>query len=201
MSITFHLPCFRFAHTSKIPVWGIAPAFLSSIQPLWMSASTNGSASHKVFAGLAGRGKTSTGWFFGFKLHLVINDRGELLNVRLTPGNVDDRKPVPELVASCLVRSLATKAIFPSRSTNYSAKPLASSLMTKLKSNSKNRLPMSLMDRILLRKRAIIETVIDQLKNISQIEHSRHRSVTNFLVNLVVWADCLCSSAQETILR
>jgi len=55
-------------------------------------------ASHKVFAGLAGRGKTSTGWFFGSNLHLVINDRGELLNVRLTPGNVDDRKPVQRLV-------------------------------------------------------------------------------------------------------
>jgi hypothetical protein len=54
--------------------------------------------SHKVFAGLASRGRTSTGWFFGFKLHLVINDRGELLNVLLTPGNVDDRKPVPKLV-------------------------------------------------------------------------------------------------------
>jgi hypothetical protein len=48
-------------------------------------------ASHKVFAGLADRGKTSTGWFFGFKLHLVINDRGNLPNVLVTPANVDDR--------------------------------------------------------------------------------------------------------------
>ncbi len=54
-----------------------------------------------------------------------------------------------------------------------------------LKSNAKNRLPMSLTDRILLRKRAIVESVIDQLKNISQIEHSRHRSVTSFPVNLL----------------
>jgi hypothetical protein len=54
--------------------------------------------SHKVFAGRARRGKTSVDWFFGFKLHLVINDRGELLSLRLTPGNVDDRRPVPELV-------------------------------------------------------------------------------------------------------
>ncbi len=44
---------------------------------------------------------------------------------------------------------------------------------------------MPLMDKILLRKRSIIETVNDQLKNISQIEHSRHRSITNFMVNLV----------------
>lgn len=53
--------------------------------------------SHKVFAGLAERGKTSTGWFFGYKLHLVVNDQGELLAVCITPGNVDDRKPVPRL--------------------------------------------------------------------------------------------------------
>jgi len=53
---------------------------------------------HKVFAGLAARGKTSTGWFFGFKLHLVVNDRGEILQFCITPGNVDDRKPVPRLV-------------------------------------------------------------------------------------------------------
>lgn len=142
-------------------------------------------ASHKVFAGFAERGKTSTGWFFGFKLHLVINDRGELLSVRLTPGNVDDRKPVPKLVHKLFGKIFADKG--------YISKPLYDllyqtfgiQLITKLKANSKNRLPMSLMDRILLRKRAIIESVIDQLKNISQIEHSRHRSVTNFLVNLI----------------
>lgn len=142
-------------------------------------------ASHKVFAGMAGRGKTSTGWFFGFKLHLVINDRGELLNILLTPGNVDDRKPVPKLVRKLFGKVFGDKG--------YISKPLYEllrqtfglQLVTKLKSNAKNRLPMSLIDRIMLRKRAIVESVIDQLKNISQIEHSRHRSVTSFLVNLL----------------
>jgi hypothetical protein len=142
-------------------------------------------ASHKVFSGLAERGKTSTGWFFGFKLHLVINDRGELLSIHLTPGNVDDRKPVPKLVHNLFGKVIGDKG--------YISQPLAEQLMqlfnvqliTKLRSNSKNRLPMLLMDRFLLRKRAIVESVIDQLKNISQIEHSRHRSVTNFLVNLL----------------
>jgi hypothetical protein len=66
-------------------------------------------ASHKVFAGLTARGKTSTGWFFGFKLHLVINDRGELLNVLLTPGNVDDHKPVPKLVVSLFGKVIGDK--------------------------------------------------------------------------------------------
>ena len=72
--------------------------------------------SHKVFAGLAERGKTSTGWFFGFKLHLVINDRGELLSVLLTPGNVDDRKPVPKLVRKLFGKVFGDKG--------YISKPL-----------------------------------------------------------------------------
>jgi transposase len=142
-------------------------------------------ASHKVFAGLAGRGKTSTGWFFGFKLHLVINDRGELLNVLLTPGNVDDRKPVPRLVRQLFGKVFGDKGYISQPLYELLRSTFGIRLVTKLKSNAKNRLPMSLMDRVLLRKRAIVESVIDQLKNISQIEHSRHRSVANFLVNLI----------------
>lgn len=142
-------------------------------------------ASHKVFAGLAQRGKTSTGWFFGFKLHLVINDRGELLNVLLTPGNVDDRKPVPQLVHRLFGKVFGDKGYLSQPLFELLHQTLGVQLITKLKSNAKNFLPMTFMDRILLRKRAIIESVIDQLKNISQIEHSRHRSVTNFLVNLL----------------
>ena len=142
-------------------------------------------SSHKVFAGLAGRGKTSTGWFFGFKLHLVINDRGELLNIRLTPGNVDDRKPVPQLVRKLFGKVYGDKGYISQPLYELLRQTLGIQLVTKLRSNAKNRLPMPLIDRILLRKRAIIETVIDQLKNISQIEHSRHRSVTSFLVNLL----------------
>jgi transposase len=142
-------------------------------------------ASHKVFAGLAERGKTSTGWFFGFKLHLVINDRGELLNVLVTPGNVDDRKPVPQLVSQLFGKVFGDKGYISQPLYELLRQTIGVQFITKLKSNSKNRLPMPLMDRILLRKRAIIETVIDQLKNISQIEHSRHRSVANFMVNLL----------------
>jgi hypothetical protein len=142
-------------------------------------------ASHKVFAGLAERGRTSTGWFFGFKLHLVINDRGELLNVQLTPGNVDDRKPVPKLVRKLFGKVFGDKGYISKPLYDLLHQTLGLQLITKLRSNAKNRLPMSLTDRILLRRRAIVECVIDQLKNISQIEHSRHRSVTNFLINLL----------------
>jgi hypothetical protein len=140
-------------------------------------------ASHKVFASLAGLGKTSTGWFYGFKLHLVINDRGELLNVRVTPGNVDDRKPVHELAQKLFGKLFGDKGYISQPLVELLRQTIGVQMITKLKSNSKNRLPMTLMDRILLRRRAIVESVIDQLKNISQIEHSRHRSVVNFMVN------------------
>src|SRR5574342_225307 len=49
---------------------------------------------HRVFKGSAARGKTSMGWFYGFKLHAIINSQGELIRLKLTPGNVDDRKPL-----------------------------------------------------------------------------------------------------------
>jgi hypothetical protein len=142
-------------------------------------------ASHKVFAGLAERGKTSTGWFFGFKLHLVIYDRGELLNVLVTPGNVDDRKPVPQLVRKLFGKVFGDKGYISQPLYELLHQTFGVQLVTKLKSNSKNCLPMLLADRILLRKRAIVETVIDQLKNISQIEHPRLASVANFMVNLI----------------
>lgn len=139
--------------------------------------------SHRVFEGLARRGKSSVGWFFGFKLHIVINDTGELLAVRLTPGNVDDRAPVPQLTQRVFGKLFGDKG--------YISKALFAELfkrdiqlVTKLKTNMKNRL-MLMIDKVLLRKRAIIESVNDQLKNISQVEHTRHRSVANFIVNLV----------------
>jgi hypothetical protein len=139
--------------------------------------------SNKVFREFAKRGKTSTGWFYGFKVHLVISDRGELLAAMITPGNVDDRKPVPRFA-----KRLSGK-LFGDR--GYISKDLFTQLweqglqlITKIKKNMKNKL-MPMLDKILLRKRSLIETVNDQLKNICQIEHTRHRSLTNFVVNLL----------------
>lgn len=139
---------------------------------------------HKQFADIARRGKTSTGWFYGFKLHLSVNDCGELLSWFVTPGNVDDRKPVPHLAKKLWGKLFGDKG--------YISNPLKLllgeqnlELITKPKKNQKNAAPLLAEDKMLLRKRAIIETVIDQLKNISQIEHTRHRSFWNFLVNLL----------------
>lgn len=139
--------------------------------------------SHKVFAECARRGKTSVGWFFGFKLHLVINDCGELLALRFTPGNTDDRRPVPELVTGLFGKLFADKGYI-SQSLFETLYDDGLQVVTKLKRRMKNRL-IPIFDKIMLRKRAIIESVIDQLKNISNIEHSRHRSVANCFVNLV----------------
>ncbi len=139
--------------------------------------------SHRVFGGVAGRGKTSVGWFFGFKLHVVINERGELLGVRLTPGNTDDRRPVPALVKGLCGKLIADKGYISGALTARLCEQ-GLQLVTKIKSNMRQKF-LPLFDKLLLRKRAIIETVIDQLKNISQVEHSRHRSVMNFFVNLM----------------
>lgn len=138
---------------------------------------------NKVFAGIAARGKSTMGWFYGFKLHLVVNEYGEILSFQLTPGNVDDRKPVPFLFDGLFGKVFADKGYI---SKELFAKLLKENiqLITGIRKNMKNKL-MDFQDKLLLRKRSIIETINDQLKNISQIEHSRHRSFTNFLVNLI----------------
>lgn len=140
---------------------------------------------HKVFKGIAQRGKCSMGWFFGFKLHLICNEKGELLNFVFTPGDVDDRKP---LEYESFISQIYGKLV---GDKGYISKELFNrlfvdgiQLITKLKSNMKGSM-MSISDRILLRKRAIIETINDELKNIAQVEHSRHRSFENFVVNML----------------
>ena len=138
---------------------------------------------HRVFAGIATRGKSGMGWFYGFKLHLIVNDQGDLLAVHLTPANTDDRKPVPQMTKELwgkLVgdRGYLSKALFE----QLFARGLQ--LITPIRKNMKNQLVV-LEDKLLTRKRFIIETIVDQLKNISQIQHTRHRSPTNFLVNLI----------------
>jgi len=139
--------------------------------------------SNKVFRGLAKRGKTSIGWFYGFKVHLVINDSGELLGVMITAGNVDDRKPVPAITKKLFGKLFGDRGYI-SQKLFEELYERGLQLITKLKKNMKNKL-MPMVDKLLLRKRALIETVNDQLKNICQIEHTRHRSKINFLVNLL----------------
>lgn len=114
---------------------------------------------------------------------MVINECGELLAVTLTPGNVDDRTPVPTLTRRICGKLFGDKGYI-SAELFQSLWERGLQIITSIRKNMKNVL-MPLMDKILLRKRSLIETVNDQLKNIAQIEHTRHRSVCNFMVNLV----------------
>ncbi len=138
---------------------------------------------HKVFSAVAERGQCSIGWFYGFKLHLIINDRGEILSFYLTKGNVDDRNV--KLMAS-MTQKIFGK-LFGDK--GYISKALAELLwgnriqmITKPRKNMKD-FNISQADKIMLRKRAIIECMNDELKNICKLQHTRHRPVGNFLIN------------------
>ncbi len=148
-------------------------------------------ARHRVFAEVATRGKSSLGWFYGFKLHLIVNDQGELLAVQLTPGNIDDRKPVPQMTKNlwgklvgdrCHLSQALFERLFARGMQLMAAdRPLP---ITPIRNNIQNRLVV-LEDELLTRKRFVIGTIVDQLKNIPPIEHTRHRSPTNSIVNLI----------------
>ena len=137
--------------------------------------------SHQVFADAAQRGQNSMGWFYGFKLHFVINDRGDLLALRLTPGHVADRAPVPGW-AQRLWGKLFGDRGYISQKLFEQLWNSGVQLITKLKRNMKNKL-LPLWDKLLLRKRALIESVGEQLKPVCQIGHTRHRSVSNAFVH------------------
>ena len=140
---------------------------------------------HKTFVEVAERGKSSIGWFYGFKLHLIINDKGEILAFYLTRGNVDDR--------DLRVMESMTKEVFGKLfgDKGYVSKALSDLLfgngiqmVAKPKKNMKKN-NLSAADKIMLRKRAIIECVNDELKNICKLQHTRHRSIDNFLMNIM----------------
>ena len=155
---------------------------------------------HKVFAGIAARGKTSMGWFYGFKLHLVANDRGELLACQLTPGNVDDRKPVPTLAKRLFGKLFGDKGYISQKLVGQLFETYNLHLVTFARTNMQGRL-LHRDDVRWLRKRAIMETINDQLKNISQIEHSRHRSPLNFVVNLLAGLIAYCLQPKKPSLH
>ena len=122
---------------------------------------------HKVFAGVAARCQTSMGRFYGFKLHLVVNDRGALLACQLTPSNVDDRQPVP-----LLTRDLFGKLF-----------------------GDKGYLSQALFDQL------FADGITRLRKNISQIEYARHRSIPNFMVNLIAGLIAYCYQPKKPSLH
>jgi hypothetical protein len=140
---------------------------------------------NKTFKNIAEVGKSTMGWFFGFKLHLIINDKGEILSFYLTKGNVDDRdaKAITQMTKEIFGKLFGDKG--------YISKALSDmlfgngiQLITAVRRNMKSK-ALSNEDRLMLRKRSVIETVNDELKNICQIEHTRHRSISGFLLNII----------------
>lgn len=135
---------------------------------------------HRVFQGLAGRGKSSTGWFYGFKLHIVINHLGEIINIKLTSGSVHDVAVLKSLTQELKSILLGDKGYL----SKANAEVLASrglKILTPSRRNMKTKSIQTKEEKQLLCRRGLIETVNDQLKNLNQIEHSRHRSVNNFI--------------------
>jgi len=141
-------------------------------------------SSHRVFTAHAGRSKTSMGWFYGFKLHLLINDKGDLLGFELTPGNTDDRQPLWELSADRCFGNLYGDKGYISKDLREMLSEEGINLFYKVRKNMKP-LEGSVSDEVLLKKRVIIESVIKELKTQTVLEHSRHRSFVNFRVNVI----------------
>jgi len=137
---------------------------------------------HKVFKGLAAKGKTSTGWFFGLKLHMIFNTKGEIVRLSITKGNVNDRSPVADMVKGIMAKLIGDKG--------YLSKKLFEqlfqggvTLITKIKRNMKNIL-METADKLMLMKRFFVETIFSSMKSLNTLIHHRHRSSFNAFVHL-----------------
>src|SRR3954451_21064972 len=145
---------------------------------------------HKVFDGLAARGKTSMGWFYSLKLHFVINHKGQIMALKITPGNTAD-----STVLDAMTRHLAGKLYadkgYIGRELFHKLWRRGLHLITSIRRNMRNYL-IPVADKVMLRKRFLIETGLDTLKSEMGLEHSRHRSVINAMVHVL---SCLVAYA------
>lgn len=137
---------------------------------------------HKVFQGWAQRGKTSMGFFFGFKLHAIINTSGEIIDIYLSAGDVDDRKPVISMSKNLFGQIFGDRG-YVSELIETCLKAFGISFFAKPKKNMKKS--MNPIQKTLLKKRCLIETVFGEIKRRTSIEHSRHRSIWNFFTNIL----------------
>ncbi|NJO15316.1 MAG: IS982 family transposase [Thioploca sp.] len=173
------IPLCAYLHTRRVSSRGIA---LVDSTPVKVCHNRR-IGRHRTLAGLAQRGKDSVDWFYGFKLHLSVDDRGERVSFFVTPGNVDERQGLRKMAKFIKGKLFGDKG--------YISKVLAEELwdkgvqlVTRVRRHMKPVVRDD-FDNLLLRKRTLIETINDQLKNIAQLEHSRHRSITGFMLNLV----------------
>jgi hypothetical protein len=148
-------------------------------------------ATNKVFVGVAARGKSSMGWFYGLKAHLVINQYGQLINFALTPANIADNNKalLPQLLADLQGQCFGDRGYLTQLFAEFYQRGLH--IVTKLRRKMKNIL-MPLADKLKLRKRGLIESVNDLLTSVFDIEHTRHRSVFNALLNALSGLTAYC---------
>lgn len=154
---------------------------------------------HKVFKGIAKRGKTSMGGFFGFKLHLVINHQGELINFCLTKGNVDDRKMLSQLTKNLRGLGAGDKGYI-DKTLGEKLEERGLQFITKLRKNMKKKM-LTAFEKFFLSQRSIVETVIEQLKYICQIDHSQHRNPINFVMNIIGGLTAYCLKPRKPSIK
>ena len=153
---------------------------------------------NRVFKGLAGRGKNSTGWFYGFKAHLIINNLGEIVNLKITSGSIHDIAVFESLTKELKGILLGDKGYLSKEKTEALA-VRGLRLLTPSRKNMKNKPIQTEEEKQLLCRRGLIEKVNDQLKNLHQIEHSRHRSVNNFRVNIMAAIVAYCLNPNKPL--
>ena len=181
-NLTMPLLIFAQLRTKEAPCSGIS--YIDSY-PLKVSH-TRRESSHKTFRKIAAKGKTSVGWFYGFKLHIVINHLGQILSFCITPGNVSDNNAQ---VLTKLTKRISGKLygdkgyiVNPKMFEKLYAKGVH--LVTKVRSNMKNKF-ISVADKFYLKKRGVVESVGAVLKENLSLEHSRHRSFWGFICHVV----------------
>ena len=138
---------------------------------------------HKVFKGMVAKGRTSTGWFFGFKLHMLFNTHGEVVILAITPGNTDDRMPVLDMLKDISCKLVGDKGYLSKKLFNNLFEQ-GTTLITKIKKNMKNCL-MHVKDKLMLKKRSLVETIFSSMKCLQTLIHSRHRSPINAFSHLL----------------
>jgi len=139
---------------------------------------------NKVFEKIAEYGRTSVGWFFGLKIHLVINNHGELIAFKITRGNLHDGSAAESLLSSLKGLAFGDKGYISKKLFDELFKN-GIKLITRKRKNMKEKLAISDYEKQLLNQRNLVETVFDCLKHKYYIWHTRHRSVLNAMVNLM----------------
>ncbi len=138
---------------------------------------------HRTFDGIAARGFSSCGWFFGFKLHLITNHLGDIVSFVITRGNVSDSKMTVKLSQNLQGFLFGDKGYLSVKTTKELLKQ-GLHLVTKVRSNMKPK-PMSETNKFLLRKRGVVETIFGQLKDFRHLVHTKYRSAINYFTNIL----------------